>query len=172
METKVGRRLLRGLGAGGLGTLALTAWEPLRDSWLGHLPPYSVRDIARRGARWWFGVRLGSREASRWGLLMRWLYGPSLGALHAWLRPALPPTARLRGLLLGGGVWLFERLSFPLLRVMRSPRTWSPTERRLLVLQGLVFGWFTEAALSRWQADGLGSGHSLQIGRGSPASPL
>ncbi|WNG51765.1 hypothetical protein F0U60_52410 [Archangium minus] len=103
---------------------------------------------------------------------MRWLYGPSLGVLYAWLRPALPPTALLRGPLLGGGVWLFERLSFPLLGVTHSPRTWTPTERRLLVLQGLVFGLFTEAALSRWQADGLGTGHSLQVGRGSPASPL
>ncbi|QRK11487.1 hypothetical protein JQX13_16270 [Archangium violaceum] len=103
---------------------------------------------------------------------MRWVYGPTLGALYAWLRPALPSTVRLRGLSLGGAVWLLERLTFPVLRVTRPPRTWSPTERRLLVLQTLVFGFFTEAVLSRGQADSPGSAHPLRVGRGRPASPI
>ncbi|MFL5359019.1 hypothetical protein [Archangium sp.] len=160
MAIRAGRRLLRGLGSGVVGTLALSGWEPLRDALLGHSPPYSTREIARRGARRWLGVRLGAREAQRWGLAMRWLYGPMLGAVYAWLRPVLPPASRLRGLTLAGGLWLFERLSFPLLRVTRAPRTWSPEEHRLLALQGLLFGLVTEAVLSQWQTNGQGVGRS------------
>lgn len=85
---------------------------------------------------------------------MRWLYGPALGAVYAWLRPVIPPALRLRGLTLAGGLWLFERLSFPLLGVTRSPRTWSAKEHRLLALQGLLFGLVTEAVLSQWQTNG------------------
>lgn len=154
MASQASRRLPRGLGSGVVGTLALSAWEPLRDAVLGHSPPYSTREIARRGARRWLGVRLGAREAQRWGLVMRWLYGPALGAVYAWLRPVIPPALRLRGLTLAGGLWLFERLSFPLLGVTRSPRTWSAKEHRLLALQGLLFGLVTEAVLSQWQTNG------------------
>lgn len=85
---------------------------------------------------------------------MRWLYGPTLGVLHAWLRPVLPGSAPLRGLLLGGGVWLFEWLSFPLLRVTPLPRTWSSAERRWLALQCLLFGLVSAAVLPRGQPDG------------------
>ncbi|HYO69547.1 MAG TPA: hypothetical protein VEU33_26065 [Archangium sp.] len=150
----------KGLGAGVLGTLALTASEPLRDSLLGRPPPYSVRHIARRAARAWLGVRLPPRAAQRWGLVMRWLYGPALGVLS--LR--LPGPAPLHGLLLGGGVWLFERLSFPLLRVTPHPRTWSPAERRGLALQCLLFGLVTASVLARGQTGGLASGRPPSAG--------
>jgi hypothetical protein len=160
VERGEGSRLPRGLGAGVLGTLALTGWEPLRDCLLDHPPPYAVESIARRGAQRWLDVRLGRRESQRWGLVMRWMYGPALGALYAWLRPSLAPTARLRGLTLGCGVWLCERLVFPRLHVTPPPRTWSSSERWLLVLQTSLFGLVTEAVLSRWQASGQGSGRS------------
>ncbi|HEX5751263.1 MAG TPA: hypothetical protein VFZ09_33880 [Archangium sp.] len=164
----------RGLGAGVLGTLALTVSEPLRDSRLGHPPPYSVSHIARRAARAWLGVRLRPREAQRWGLAMRWLYGPTLGVLGVWLRPLAPVP--LHGLLLGGGVWLFERLSFPLLRVTPPPRTWSPAERRWLALQALLFGLVTASALPHRQADVLARARPpsegwLPVAPGAPLSP-
>jgi len=161
VRERAGRRLPRGLGAGVLGTLALTASEPLRDSLLGHAPPYAVRHIARRAARTWFRVRLRPQEAQRRGLLMRWIYGPTLGVLHVWLRPVLPGPAPLRGLLLGGGVWLFERLSFPVLRVTSPPRTWSSAERRWLVLQCLLFGLVSGSVLLHGQTDGPLRGRPL-----------
>lgn len=164
MRERAGRRRPRGLCAGVLGTLALTAWEPLRDSLLGRPPPYSVRHIARRAAREWFGVRLRPQAAQRWGLVMRWLYGPTLGVLQVWLRPVLPGPAPLRGLLLGGGVWLFEWLSFPLLRVTPPPRTWSPAERRWLALQCLLFGLVSGSVLPRVQTNGPVSGRPLPEG--------
>ncbi|WP_257461969.1 hypothetical protein [Archangium lipolyticum] len=80
---------------------------------------------------------------------MRWVYGPALGVLYAWLRPSLLYPARLHGLTLGAGIWLFERLVFPRLRVTPPPRDWSSAERRLLALQTSVFGLVTEAVLSR-----------------------
>lgn len=140
--------LVRGLAAGALGTLALSAWEPLRDGLLGHAPPYSMRDIATRAFRNTWGIRLAPRPAQRLGLLMRWLYGPALGVLYAGLRPALPPAARRWGLLLGAGVGLFEQLAFPLLRVTAPPRTWTPAEHALLAFQVLLHGLVTEAVLS------------------------
>ncbi len=151
MGERHGRSLLRGLGAGAVGTLALTALEPLRDALLGHRAPYAANHLISRGARRWLGVRLGPHAAERWGLAVRWVYGPTLGLLHAWLRPVLPRKAP-RGLMLGGGVWLFERLSFPLLGVTSPPRTWSRAEHALLALQTSVFGLVTEFVLSRWRA--------------------
>ncbi|HEX8821069.1 MAG TPA: hypothetical protein VF794_14165 [Archangium sp.] len=144
-----GERLWRGLGAGALGTLALTGLEPLRDSLLGRPPPYAVKHLASRGAKRWLGRRLGPRAAQRWGLVLRWVYGPTLGLLQAWLRPWLSQGGARRGLVLGGGVWLFERLAFPLLGVTPPPRSWAPAERWWLPLQTSVFGLVTEAVLSR-----------------------
>lgn len=174
MSEQAGRHLFQGLGAGVLGTLALTASEPLRDAVLGHPPPYSVRHIARRAARTWLGVRLRRREAQRWGLALRWLYGPTLGVLHGGLRPALPVAAPFHGLLLGGGVWLFERLSFPRLRVTPPPRTWSSAERQWLGLQCLLFGLVTASVLARGQAAGPVRGRPLSEGglAVAPAPPL
>ncbi|HZH78585.1 MAG TPA: hypothetical protein VEY88_21330 [Archangium sp.] len=149
MARKTWERMLQGLGAGALGTLALTALEPLRDTVLGHAPPYAVRHLAARGAKRWLGLRLGPREAQGWGLVMRWVYGPTLGALHAWLRPLLPQARGLRGWVLGGGVWLFEWLALPRLGVTPPPHRWSSRERRLLLLQTSLFGLVTEAVLSR-----------------------
>ncbi len=160
MERGEGSRLPWGLGAGILGTLALTGWEPLRDSLLGHPPPYAVASIARRGAQRWLGIRLGRHESPRWGLVMRWMYGPALGALYAWLRPSLSSTTRLRGLTLGYGVWMFERLVFPRLHVTPPPRTWSSSERWLLVVQTSLFGLVTEAVLSRGRRPGVLHGDS------------
>jgi hypothetical protein len=151
MGERRGGRLPRGFGAGAVGTLALTALEPLRDSLLGHRAPYAANHIASRMARRWLGVRLGPRAAWRWGLALRWVYGPTLGLLHAWLRPVFPRRAGPRGLLLGGGVWLLERLSFPLLGVTSPPRTWSRAEHALLALQTSVFGLVTESVLSHWR---------------------
>ncbi|WNG31102.1 hypothetical protein F0U62_49125 [Cystobacter fuscus] len=156
--------LVRGLAAGALGTLALSAWEPLRDGLLGHSPPYSVRDIATRALRNTWGIQLAPRAAQRLGLLMRWLYGPALGVLYAGLRPALPPAARRWGLLLGTGVGLLEQLAFPLLRVTTPPRTWTPAEHALLAVQVLLHGFVTEAVLSREDAQGSRrSGTSARI---------
>jgi hypothetical protein len=92
---------------------------------------------------------------------MRWMYGPALGALYAWLRPSLAPSARLHGLTLGCGVWMFERLVFPRLHVTPPPRTWSSAERWLLAVQTSLFGLVTEAVLAGWRNDGQGEGRSL-----------
>src|SRR6218665_3116535 len=112
-----------GAVAGALGTLALSAWEPVRDALLGRPPVYAVKALATLGARRAWGVRLSPRSALRWGLLARWLNGPALRALYAAPRP--------------------------LLRVTPPWRTWSRGEKVLLDLQVLLFGVITEAVLSR-----------------------
>jgi hypothetical protein len=70
---------------------------------------------------------------------------------------------------LGGGVWLFERLSFPLLRVTPRPRTWSSTERKLLPVSCLLSGQ-ARAVFPRGQADGLVAGRPLLEGE-PPVAP-
>lgn len=176
VSEQANKRIFRGLGAGVLGTLALTASEPLRDALLGRPPPYAMHHIARRAARAWFGLRLRPRQAQRWGLVMRWIYGPTLGVLGKWLQPVLPGPTPIHGLLLGGGVWLFEWLSFPRLHVAPPPRTWSPAERRWLAIQGLLFGLVTASVLPRGQADGLASARppsetGLPVAPRAPLSP-
>ena len=138
-----------GAVAGALGTLALSAWEPVRDALLGRPPVYAVKALATLGARRAWGVRLSPRSALRWGLLARWLYGPAMGALYAALRPRLPVSTRLGGFTLGSAMGLLERVAFPLLRVTPPWRTWSRGEKVLLDLQVLLFGVITEAVLSR-----------------------
>jgi hypothetical protein len=146
-------RQVSGVVAGAVGTLALSALEPFRNALLGHTPPYAVRPLLTRGVRRWGGPRLSARQALLSGLALRWVYGPSLGALYATLRSRWPASARLGGLTLGAGVGLFERIAFPLLRVTPPPRTWSRGEKVLLGLQVLLFGVVTEAVLSRGSAD-------------------
>jgi hypothetical protein len=69
--------------------------------------------------------------------------------MYSAARPALPTKGWLRALLLGGGVWLFERLVFPRFGVTPPARSWSPAERHWLAVQTLLFGLVTEAVLSR-----------------------
>jgi len=138
-----------GAVAGALGTLALSAFEPVRDVLLGRPPVYAVRALATRGARRTWGVRLSSRSAQGWGLLARWLYGPMLGAVYAAWRSRLPAPARLGGLTLGVAVGLLERGALPWLGVTPPWRSWPPREKTLLGVQVLLFGIVTEAVLSR-----------------------
>jgi hypothetical protein len=135
--------------AGALGTLALSALEPFRDALLGRPPVYAVRPLLTRAARRAWGIRLAPPAAQRWGLATRWVYGPTIGALYAALRPRLPASVRLGGLALGAAVGLFEAVSFPLLRVTPPRRQWSRGETLALGLQVLLFGVVTEAVLSR-----------------------
>jgi hypothetical protein len=143
----LGERLWRGLEAGVLGTLALGAQKPLRNAWLGYRPPYAVEPLAIRLTRRWFHRHLEPHQARHWGRLMRALYGPGVGALYTALRPALPPALRLRGLTLGGALWLFECLALPRLGLAPPTRTWTRAERWLLALQTTLFGLVLESVL-------------------------
>lgn len=141
--------LLRGAAAGAVGTLALGGLALLRNATLGHAPPYSAHRLAARLVGRWSHRSVSQRAALAWSLGMRFTYGPALGLVWARIREALPPSRLLRGLLLGAGVWTFEILSFPALRVTAPPRTWTRAEHAFLLAQTCLFGLVTEWRLQR-----------------------
>lgn len=143
--------LKHGLIAGTAGTLAHQGLTPLRNAWLGHLPPYAVRTIVSRLGKHVLSRPLRASQARGWGLVMRFTYGPALALawtrVRAWVPRSLPVP--LRGLLLGAGVFAFEVLSLPLVGATRPPRTWTRGDFALLAAQTGLFGLVTEALLSR-----------------------
>jgi hypothetical protein len=141
--------LLRGIAAGAVGTLALGGFALLRNAALGHAPPYSSRRLAARLVGRVSHRRVSPRAALAWSLAMRFMYGPSIGLAWTRIREVLPSSPLLRGVLLGAGVWAFELLSFPTLRVTASPRTWTRAEHAFLLAQTCLFGLVTEWGLRR-----------------------
>lgn len=143
--------LTQELLAGTAGTLAHQGLTPLRNAWLGHLPPYAVRTIVSRLGERVLGRPPRDSQARGWGLVMRFTYGPSLALawtrVRAWLPRSLPTP--VRGLLLGAGVFAFEVLSLPLVGATRPLRTWTRGDFALLAAQTGLFGLVTEAVLSR-----------------------
>jgi hypothetical protein len=140
--------LVRGATAGALGTLALGGFALLRNSALGHTPPYAARRIASRLLGRVLHRPLRPPAALAASLGLRFIYGPLLGLAWSRLREALPTALLPRGLLLGAGVWALERLSFPLLRATAPAHTWTPAEHALLLGQTLLFGLTTERCLA------------------------
>jgi hypothetical protein len=141
--------LLRGATAGAVGTLALGGFALLRNTALGHAPPYSAHRLAARLVGRVSHRSVSPRAALAWSLGLRFTYGPMLGLIWARIREGLPPSLLLRGLLLGAGVSAFERLSFPILRVTPAPRTWTRAEHAFLLAQTCLFGLVTEGTLQR-----------------------
>jgi hypothetical protein len=72
------------LASGVAATAALGGYERLERALLGREPPYAPAAVAKR--------LLGDR---RYGLVLRWLYGPALGVLYGALRSRwrIPPLA-------------------------------------------------------------------------------
>lgn len=145
--------LKHGLLAGTAGTLAHQGLTPLRNAWLGHLPPFAVRSIVSRLGERVLGQPLSDARTRDWGLAMRFTYGPSLALawtrVRGWLPRSLPTP--VRGLLLGVGVLAFEVLSLPVVGATRPLRTWTRGDFALLAAQTGLFGLVTEAVLSRYE---------------------
>src|SRR5215218_9429575 len=84
------RRTARGYLAGAIGTLVLTGFELLETGWLGGPSLYAAGPVARGLAARFINRKLAGRAEMVAGLLLRWTYGPSIGAVYARVRPLLP----------------------------------------------------------------------------------
>lgn len=145
-----------GLLAGAAGTAALSVFERVEAAILGQrLPVYAAANVGGGLARRWLaGVMLPPAEV-RFGYLLRWLYGPSLGVLFMRLQPVLPRRPFAAGLCFAAGVFAFEVAVMPVVAATPPLRTWPRAERSLLLLHTAVFGVATALAaeLSRRRAD-------------------
>jgi hypothetical protein len=145
-----------GLLAGAAGTATLSVFERVEAAILGQrLPVYAAANVGGGLARRWLaGVMLPPAEV-RFGYLLRWLYGASLGVLFMRLRPCLPRKPLAAGLCFGAGVFAFEVAVMPAVAATPAIRTWPRAERWLILLHTGVFGIATALAAeaTRGRAD-------------------
>jgi hypothetical protein len=131
------RRLVGGVVAGAVGTAGLYVEERVERRLLGSTPVYApARLAARLAAR--YRVFLGERGSRRLGDVMRWVYGPALGAAHACLdrdpRPGLKNALRLAAAIYG-----FEVVVLPLVGATPPLRRWPRVQVGSLALHTLAF---------------------------------
>lgn len=107
---------------------------------------YAPAAVARGLARRLAGRRLPDGPAARLGLLLRWLYGPALGAVYAAGRSRLPAPVVAGGVSFGAAIYLFELLAMPAFGATPPPRRWPRRELALLLAHTGAFGIGTSAA--------------------------
>ena len=117
------------LAAGFAATLALGRFEWLERAALGKEPAYAPARVAER--------LFGSR---RLGPLLRWTYGPALGALYGALRSRF----RIPAVAFGAAVALAESIAMP--KVGALPKLHG-RERAALFIHAIAFALAAEAAL-------------------------
>lgn len=136
-----------GLLAGTAGTATLSAFERVEAAILGRrLPVYAAANVGGGLARRWLAGTMLPRAEVRFGYLLRWLYGATLGLLFIRLRPVLPPRPLAAGLCFGAGVFAFEVAVMPAVAATPPIRKWPRAERSLLVLHTAAFGVATALA--------------------------
>jgi hypothetical protein len=144
--------IVTGVMAGAAGTLALSLSEAFETKLLGHKPVYAAAVI---------GVRLFLRGRSRFpkttaaarrlGLVVRWLYGITLGMVYALL--AMPASSALiDGLLVGTAIYVYEIFAMPAIGATPKLARWRPAEPALLFWHTTVFGVTTAAVASIFDA--------------------
>lgn len=140
------RRTARGFLAGAIGTLVLTGFEVLETGWVGGPTLYAAGPVARGLAARWIRRKLAGRGELVAGLLLRWTYGPTLGAIYARVRPRLPFSVPVAGVCLAGGILGFELLAMPALGATPPLRKWDRPQRWLLAAHTLSYGAGTAVA--------------------------
>jgi hypothetical protein len=140
--------LLNGLLAGLLGTAALSAFERVERALLGRAPIYAAPEVGRA-----LMLRLrmpGSGACGRQvGLLLRWLYGPTLGALYAMASARHSHSVARSGLYLSSAVYFFEILALPATKATPAVREWALRELILLFCHTSAFAFTTAATCVR-----------------------
>jgi hypothetical protein len=140
------RRTARGFLAGAIGTLVLTGFELLETGWLGGPSLYAAGPVARGLAARFINRKLAGRTEMVAGLLLRWTYGPSIGAVYARARPRLPLSVPLAGVCLAGGILGFELLAMPALGATPPLGKWDRPQLRMLAAHTLSYGAGTAVA--------------------------
>lgn len=158
-----------GAVAGAGGTLALSLAEIVERRALGRRAVYDPCVMARA----WpvtrsLATKLGARPL---GLAMRWVYGPTLGAIFGVWRRAARRRRPARGVALGAAIYCSELALLPRIGATPPLRSWPRGDVVTLALHTLVFGGATALI---WRGTGLAYEpvSRLRAGRGSrPCRP-
>lgn len=135
---RTGGRYVLGLLAGAAGTLAVTGADIIELAILGRRPTYAPALLVQRLSSRAHGAS-PSRTAAKFGVALRWVYGPVLGLLSERLYPNDGGVVS-RGLVIGGSVLAFELLAMPLVGATPPWMLWPWSDRALLPLHTLAFG--------------------------------
>ena len=136
--------MLKGLLAGIIGTAAVQ----LLSGRPGPGPVYAPERLAGRLAERYAGRRLRHSQQRRLGMVLRWIYGPSWGAVFGELQGLTGMPFALAGLTLGAGVFVFELLALPLSGATPGLRRWGKSDIVGDAGQTLVFGLATASAMA------------------------
>lgn len=152
--------IIRGLGAGAIGTLAMTGWQELsqrlrsadgegghddapQDRW--ERAPVPAK-VAKRVLEPLLRRPLSADLIPVVTQLMHWGYGISWGAVYGLIEPALPGRVPVRdGALFGTGVWLMSYAQLVPMGLYEPPWRYPITELGLDLSHHLVYGTGTSA---------------------------
>src|SRR5215207_2725277 len=140
------RRTARGFLAGAIGTAVLTGFEIFEAGWVGGPTLYAAGPVARGLAARFIRRKLAGRTELVAGLLLRWTYGPSIGAVYARVRPRLPLSVPVAAVCLAGGILGFELLAMPALGATPPLGKWDRPQRWMLAAHTLSYGIGTAVA--------------------------
>ena len=128
----------RGVAVGATANMILGVAEPVEKAILGKTPPYHPSAIADTIIR-----RTGSDAAdltrSTLTLALRWGYGSALGVAYAAVRPFLPRSRLVAGLMFGAALFGFERTALPMARMTPPMREWTKEERIALAIHSFLW---------------------------------
>jgi hypothetical protein len=126
--------MLNGLTA----SMLLTAFEPVERALLGRVQLYAPEAMLSS----LFHARFPGVQPIRLrtgALVLRSLYGASIGALYAAARRRLPFSGLGRTALVAGAIWAFELGVLPASGATPPLRKWPKAEIALLLLHTFVF---------------------------------
>jgi hypothetical protein len=142
-----------GLGAGALGTLAMTGWQELSSRLMSNGSDSGAEDQpSDPWAKASVPAQVGRKLANVVGIdpdptriplltnLMHWSYGTGWGTIYALL-----PKRRGTGLLFGAGVWVMSYVQLVPLGLYEPPWKYPPSQLGLDLSYHLVYGAGTEA---------------------------
>jgi hypothetical protein len=142
-----------GLGAGAIGTLAMTGWQELSSRLMSNgsdsggddqpSDPWAQASVPAQVARKLANVVGVDPDPKRIPLLtnlMHWSYGTGWGAIYGLL-----PKRRGMGLLFGAGVWAMSYVQLVPLGLYEPPWKYPPSQLGLDLSYHLVYGAGTEA---------------------------
>lgn len=136
--------VLRGLLAGAAGTMVVH----LLSSGDASRPVYSPERLAGRLASRYLDRRLSKSRRHRYGLILRWLYGPSWGVTFGALQETADVPYPITGLILGISLWWFELVALPISRATPGLERWTPAEILADGVQAILFGVATSSTLA------------------------
>jgi hypothetical protein len=140
------RRTARGYLAGAIGTLVLTGFELFEAGWIGGPTLYAAGPVARGLAARFIHRKLAGRTELMAGLLLRWCYGPTIGAIYARVRPRLPLSVPAAAVCLAGGILGFELMAMPALGATPPLGKWDRPQLWMLGAHTLSYGIGTAVA--------------------------